>query len=93
MVMPVNTLRASINAKCEQCIKNYDCEKGTWQENVHMCPRIRCPLYRVRPRLPVKASSRHIQWLLEEPGHPFWTTKEGWELAARLKKKESSESS
>lgn len=42
-------LRASINAKCKDCIYDPKSGLGTWRQQVEACSCLDCPLWLVRP--------------------------------------------
>ena len=61
-------LRASINAKCKDCI--YDnLGEGNWRQQVSACTSEDCPLYAVRPiSSPKRAKLAVIQTMDERLG-------------------------
>jgi hypothetical protein len=48
------SLRASINAKCKDCIYDPKSGQGTWREQVAGCLSPNCALYPVRPMPDIK---------------------------------------
>jgi hypothetical protein len=43
------SLRATINAKCRECIYDPIAGGGTWRQQVEACTSTNCPLWPVRP--------------------------------------------
>ena len=46
---PGISLRATINAKCRECIYDPFASEGNWRQQVQACTSYNCPLYPVRP--------------------------------------------
>jgi hypothetical protein len=55
--MASRSLRASIDAKCRDCIYD-DAEPGGWRQQVEACTVTACPLYEVRCRSKAAKANR-----------------------------------